>query len=390
MRGEEFPHAETAFSDLPVRRGHASADDLPAAMDTLATQIGKGDLSFVVLFVSPEADIQQVAGLAQSEFTCPVIGCTTAGEISPDGYTEGEIIGIGFSASHFAARFELIRRLNHIDTVDTGLRVLSAKQALSGEHPEWDHEFALLLVDGLSLSEDKLVTALAPMLGSTPLFGGSAGDGFAFEKTFVLFDGQVHSDAALLALVRSDCPVKVFRFDHLRPTDQKMVVTGASPENRLVTEINAEPAAREYARILGKDPEQLTPFTFAAHPVLVKIGGEHHVRAIQRVADNGDLIFFSAIDEGLVLTLAEPEDIAAHLSERLARLSKDRTPQTILACDCVLRRVEVEQSQRMRQISEILSENNVVGFNTYGEQMGPVHVNQTMTGVAIYPPETKT
>jgi hypothetical protein len=49
---------------------------------------------------------------------------------------------------------------------------------------------------------------------------------------------------------------------------------------------------------LGKDPAQLTPFTFAAHPVVVRIGGKHHVRAIRTVGEGGDLIFFSAIDEG--------------------------------------------------------------------------------------------
>ena len=49
-----------------------------------------------------------------------------------------------------------------------------------------------------------------------------------------------------------------------------MVVTEADPERRLVREINAEPAAREYARLVGKDPDQLSPFTFAAHPVVVR------------------------------------------------------------------------------------------------------------------------
>jgi hypothetical protein len=29
----------------------------------------------------------------------------------------------------------------------------------------------------------------------------------------------------------------------------------------------------------------------------------------------------------------------------------------------------------------------VIGFSTYGEQIGALHVNHTMTGVAIYAPE---
>ncbi len=49
-----------------------------------------------------------------------------------------------------------------------------------------------------------------------------------------------------------------------------MVVTGVDPARRKVHEINAAPAA-EYARLLGKPAGQLDPFTFAAHPLVVKV-----------------------------------------------------------------------------------------------------------------------
>jgi hypothetical protein len=58
-----------------------------------------------------------------------------------------------------------------------------------------------------------------------------------------------------------------------------------------------------------------------------------------------------------------------------------------LACDCILRKLEAQEKQKTRALSEILSQNNVVGFSTYGEQFNSMHVNQTLTGVAIYPPK---
>ena len=185
---------------------------------------------------------------------------------------------------------------------------------------------------------------------------------------------------------RTNCPIKVFKTDHLVPAEKRMVVTGADPARRIVHEINAEPAAREYARVLGKDPEQLTSFTFAAHPVVVRIGDQHLVRAIQRVADNGDLVFFSAIDEGVVLTLAEPENMVTHLTREMGNLAQPEQPEIVLACDCLLRRLEAQQKQQTGDISRILSRNRVIGFSTYGEQINSMHVNQTLTGVAIYPP----
>jgi len=112
------------------------------------------------------------------------------------------------------------------------------------------------------------------------------------------------------------------------------------------------------------------------------------VRAIQRMEPNGDLIFFSAIDAGLVLTLAEPQDMVAHLNRELTRLAAHGTPDTILACDCILRRIEAQENQSYGQISDTLRRHNVIGFSTYGEQIGSMHVNQTITGVAIYPPRS--
>ncbi len=128
-------------------------------------------------------------------------------------------------------------------------------------------------MDGTSLREDALTAALGPGLGPVPLFGGSAGDGLRFGQAFVLFQGRFRRHAAVVLMVRTACRVKVFSLDHLTPTDRRMVVTGADPARRIVHQINGAPAAQEYARLLGKDPGQLTTFTFAAHPVVVRIGG---------------------------------------------------------------------------------------------------------------------
>ena len=368
-------------------RAHVAAGRPDAAI-RLARDLGPGPFAAVILFASPEADLPALeAGLAAFG-DAPVIGCTTAGEISADGYAEGEIVAVGLPEALFAAEVLAVPDLGAIDGQDLIGQLIRARQALARARPAWQAEFAFLLVDGTSVREDALTAALGPGLGPVPLFGGSAGDGLRFGRAMVLYAGHFRGNAAVVLMLRSACRVKVFSLDHLVPTDRRMVVTGADPARRLVRRINAEPAAREYARLLGKDPEQLTAFTFAAHPLVVRVGGRHHVRAIQRMEENGDLIFFSAIAEGLVLTLAEPLDIAAHLETELNRLGQGGAPAAILACDCILRRMEAQENQRFGAVSAILQAHGVTGFSTYGEQLNSMHVNQTMTGVAIWPPET--
>ncbi len=379
--------------DRLVRRASTNAADPRAALAELRRGLGveAHPAALTILWVSPEHDRAGLeAALAEAPFgPGPVVGCTTAGEISPRGYETGAIVAISFPASHFSAAARLAEPLDGFALEDGPALVNALRRDLDLGRDSRANEFALLMSDGLSLQEDALVSSVGAALADTPLIGGSAGDGLDFRETFVLHDGRFRADAALLALVRSDCPVRVFRFDHFTPTDRRMVVTRADPARRVVQEINAEPAALEYARMVGKDPNQLTMFTFAAHPVVVRVGGQHHVRSIQKIDENHELKFYSAIDEGLVLTVAESTDIADHLDAALSELSAERAPDVVIGHDCLLRRLEVEQRQLSGKVSRILSRHSVVGFNTYGEQHNMLHVNQTFTGVAIYPPDAR-
>ncbi|MGI6246522.1 MAG: FIST signal transduction protein [Pseudochelatococcus sp.] len=368
-------------ASVPARKPRAAAE--------LADRLGPGPFALVMLFASPEADLPRLGEQAAQMFAgARIVGCTTAGEISGAGYDEDSIVAVALPASHFGAETLTIPDLSRLEPRDLTTAVVRAREALTHDHPAFAHEFAMLLVDGLSVKEDELTSALAAGLGPMPLLGGSAGDGTRFRQTLVMDGNRLLRNAAVLTFVRSFCPIRIFNLDHLVPTARRMVVTLAEPRRRIVRRINDEPAAQEYARLLGKDPRQLTPFNFAAHPLAVRMGSRHHVRAVQQVAENGDLVFFSAIDEGVVLTLAEPQDLAAHLERELDRLGDPARPAAILAFDCVLRRLEAQEKQLTGRVSDILRRHGVTGFSTYGEQFGAMHVNHTMTGIAFYPPGT--
>lgn len=353
----------------------------------LKRQLGDGPFGLITLFVTSAIDFHEV--IAEAEVLYPdtdVLACTTAGEIGTNGYQEGFIVAVGFPSDGFVTESILIENINALDMQATIDQVTLERIALLDKTPDLNDSFAFLVVDGLSLSEDTLAATIAPALRDFPIFGGSAGDGTRFAQTFVALNGQVATNAAILTLARSRYHSRVFSLNHLIPGETQMVVTGADPANRIVKEINAEPAAREYARLVGKDPDQLDRFTFASHPVVVRIGDTHHVRAIQQVNEHGELVFFSAIDEGMVLTVASPENLSIHLQSKFLEMSHPEKPANIIGCDCILRRIEAEQSQQTRQISDVLSTHRVTGFSTYGEQIGPLHVNHTMSGVAFYHP----
>ena len=58
-------------------------------------------------------------------------------------------------------------------------------------------------------------------------------------------------------------------------------------------------------------------------------------------------------------------------------------PQLTIGCDCIHRRIEVEEAQLNEGLSRLYQRYRVIGFNTYGEQRDAMHVNHTFSGVAI-------
>ena len=94
-------------------------------------------------------------------------------------------------------------------------------QASAGQKRD---RFALSFIDGLSNTEEMIVSALGGPQ-DIPLVGGSAGDNLLFTRTALLHNGEVHHEAALLLLIETDYLVRTFRHDNFEPTDQKLVVT---------------------------------------------------------------------------------------------------------------------------------------------------------------------
>jgi hypothetical protein len=55
----------------------------------------------------------------------------------------------------------------------------------------------------------------------------------------------------------------------------------------------------------------------------------------------------------------------------------------VIAFDCILRKLAINRRGCHATVQSILHQNRVVGFNSYGEQHRGVHVNPTLTGIAI-------
>ncbi|TNE81601.1 MAG: GfdT protein, partial [Gammaproteobacteria bacterium] len=341
----------------------------------------------VIFFCSVEYDLPALAEALKQRFgETMLIGCTTAGEITPLGICKGSITGFSLPKSHFAVEAALIENLHHFSFSDTKALLQDVMQAFNGKAfmPVQGNSFAFSLLDGLSIREELVLKSINDSLGEIPLVGGSAGDDLFFQDTQVFYGDRFYRNAAVIILVNTDCPFEVFSTHHLIPEDNKLVVTAADAEARIVHELNAEPAALEYAQVVGVPLDELSVTTFALHPIGVKLHDQFHIRAVQKVNDDLSLSFFCAIDEGVVLSTGQRGDIVEHLGTTLENLKRQvGPPQLVIGCECIFRQLEINHLQLREDISALLREYNVIGFDTYGEQFSGQHVNQTFSGVAI-------
>jgi hypothetical protein len=361
--------------------------DARQAVSEFHAAVAQPDMGLVLFFCSSEFDLDDLAAEMNRLFAgVQVVGCTTAGEIGPTGYLQHSLSGASFPADSCVAVSGMLERLSQFEIAKGHDFAQGLLQKLESKAPQAspDNSFALMLIDGLSVREEPVTHAIQYALGKIPLFGGSAGDDQQFSKTYVFNEGRFHSDSALLILINTVLPFRMFKTQHFLSTDERLVVTEADTATRTVKEINGLPAAAEYARLVGVDVHELNPMRFAASPVVVVIDGTDYVRSIQKANPDGSLTFFCAIEEGVVFRVAHGVGLVKNLEQTFDKIRTELgKPQLVIGCDCILRKLEVAQNGLNELVAELFRSNNAIGFNSYGEQFHGVHVNQTLTGIAI-------
>ncbi|SEH88487.1 Uncharacterized conserved protein, contains FIST_N domain [Stutzerimonas xanthomarina] len=372
---------------LAVRTAMSEAQDAETVAQDLARQLIHPYLGFVLFFCSAEYDLPALGNALHQYFGgVRMVGCTSAGEITSQGYGRSCVTAVGFDHRSFSIACELIDEMDRFSLTDAQQLVerLGSDCRSNSLAPIKDHSFALTLLDGLSSREEIVLSALSAAFGSIPHFGGSAGDDNHLTDTHVYYGGKFHSGAAAVVLINTWLDFEVFTTHHMLPRTEKLVVTRVDSHARRVYELNAEPAAEEYARLIGVEVIDLDHRLFAAHPLAVRINEHYYVRAIQKVNDDLSLTFYCAVENGIVLTAMRPGPLMPNLEALFERLEQRLGPPLLtIGCDCFLRRLEIDDNGSSDDTSAFLRRQQVIGFNTYGEQFNGMHINQTFTGVAI-------
>ncbi len=345
--------------------------------------------SLILVFASTKQDPAAIAAELSRRFPgVPMAGCSTTGEMSDGHHSRGSVVATAVVSPEVRWATTRIRGLRNYEDAQGKEAVERLTSALSMSASDVDPRewVCMLFADGLSLKEEVVAASITEHLQGVPLAGGSAGDDLAFQRTFVIEAGEAMDDAAVLLLAHAPHGCDVLKHQHFLATEQPLVVTRVDAEARRVYEFSGRVARDAYAAALGVAPGDLTGDATFLHPVVFACEGQLYVRSIQKIEDDGSIVFFCAVEEGMVLDVGGHEEMKPALERDVASF-RERFGQAdlLISFNCILRALEADKAGAHEELGAVVQgcAKASVGFDTYGESYNGLHINQTMVAVAF-------
>jgi hypothetical protein len=353
------------------------------AVRRIVDAVGTDTPALTVLFVDARYDLEGLAVELRRQLHGPVLACTTAGhQVAGSGLIDHGMVAAALATDQLTVRIAPIHGVTQFGVaqaqeVATRLALDAPPRGGPGTR------FGVVLIDGMSFAEERVMALLFGASNGLPMVGGSAGDGERFQKTYV-FDGERFvSDAAVLARVDTTLPCRLFGFQNFTPLEGRLVVTGAVTAKRQILELNGRPARHAYCDAIGS--QDLDSSIVSHHPLLLRWDGRYYARAI-RAWDDDRLDLFCAIEEGMVVRIGRGTDLAGTIEQQYGELRAELgggEPLLMVAFHCYQRRLEIERSQQQERYRLAVAQHPLIGFCTYGEQYNGLHMNQTATGFIL-------
>ena len=372
---------------INVKRGFSDLSDSKQAIESVISSIKQSDTKLVMFFASAKYDFELVSKTINAEFlSAEVIGCTTAGEIGPKGFSENSIVAMSIAADDFTPATAVIKDVDFRAMLSKNdiLNAIS-KTGMDVNSPNFKEQgFGIMLIDGMKATEEKMLSGLNSIFDDFTIVGGSAGDDGKFQKVYVSANGEVLTNAAVITFIKTSKKFAIYKENIYVPTDIEFKVTKCDMPKRTVYEFNGRPAADVYAEALGIKREDISK-NFQSNPIGRQFGDSIWIASPFQVLDDGSIQFFSQIMPNATVKLLKPINSVEEAKKSVREIkSKVPNPKAVIGFNCILRYMQFKQEGSCPSIyNELSNLGEVIGFNCYGEQYGKYHVNQTFTLITI-------
>lgn len=365
--------------------------DSKSTLKNLPAASPLSNANLVLVFGSVKRFDSKLPGFLKARYpSAQIVGCSTSGEISPNGVYDDslQITAITWERTQ--------QRVAHTISNMQGsyeIAVNLAKQLHSNQL-----KVVLLFSDGLNINGTELLEGFKSILGEVPIVGGMAGDGGAFSKTLQIFNDTISNNQVIAVGLYGDKLVTASgALGGWKPYGPPRKITKSS--KNVVYEMDGKPALPLYRLYIGEHSAKGLPSTGLQFPFAVIEEGKREVEKIRTLlavnpADNS-ITFAGNVEEGVTVRFCQTtHDRLVEGAAGAASLVTDEAstmmsqPGLALCVSCVGRKLVMAElvGDEVRKIQQILGAQTVVtGFYSYGEfcpkptTHDSVLHNQTMT-----------
>ena len=344
----------------------------------LAAQLADFSARFILFFASSNFEPAALGAAIQKQFpTAEIMGCTTAGELISGKILKDSVVAMAFDAETLedvaVGVVQNLKTENQVPQVFAAFERHTGRKMMALDVKQY---VGLVLVDGLSSSEEKLMDKIGD-LTNIIFVGGSAGDDLKFSGTYVFAGGKAYTNAAVLALLKPKTSFEVLKTQSFCDLKKVLTATRVNEAERIVYEFDGQPAREVYSRAVGMPVEEASA-RFMDQPFGLMVDGEPFVRGLKQFQDQA-LVFFAHVKEGTELNLLKAtnilEDTRAVVQNRKDKLGRI---SALINFHCIFRTLQLAQEGQLEEYGRIFADIPMIGFSTYGEQyLG--HINQSST-----------
>ncbi|MCE1249004.1 MAG: FIST C-terminal domain-containing protein [Firmicutes bacterium] len=365
---------------MNILNAYSQKTDVQEAVDELKEKFSGFSGKFLLYFASSKYDHELLSvKMAEAFPGVENIGCTSCGEIiSGMPLLDNSVVAMLFNEKAIAD--VNIRIIQNIDNENCDLeekfKGFEEYFKIPMTEMEIDKYVGIILIDGLRLSEEKLMENICNRT-NVVMIGGSAGDDLQFKETRVFANGISYTNAAVIALLKPGMKFGFLKTQSFSETGKSLTATKVNEATREVLEFDGKPAVGEYLKAVGLEREEAEKL-FMKHPIGLMFEGEPFVRSL-RIFNGDNIAFFCNIIEGMELSVLEWGNIIAKTKQDLqAHAEENGKIEAMLMFNCILRTLEIKSKNLVDEYAEIYKNIPTIGFSTYGEAfLG--HINQTAT-----------
>lgn len=375
-----------AFAHVGVGQSNHE-DSYLAGQEAISMALAKhsGTPDVLIVLGSTRFDHRQLMdGIKSVVGEIPMVGGTTAGEISTTGFSTQSVVLMALSSDRLCFTTGIGKHMSRDESACGKSLVEDIRNKNSFE----DALSLILFPNGMGGDGAKLINGLHSILGTRfEIVGGYLGDDERFKYTFQYYDGKVYRDAipGLLVSGKNGFRTGIGVRSGFESIGNRFYCTEA--EGNVVKKFDGERALSLYKEFLGEERSQRLPgicleYPFGLIDEKVSIAGKEYfqLRCGLAVDHQEDSITLAAsIPEGsaITLTTASRSDIinGATLAAMQAKdCLKGAKPVAIFMFSCVGRKLVLGRrtQEEVLAVKEILGVDvPLIGFYTYGE-IGPI------------------